>query len=278
MRLSRKLHHPNIVKTYEFGNHDGRRYITMEALQGQDLAAWLDANQWLPPLEQVLKIAVQAASGLGAAHESDIIHRDIKPSNVFLVEDGRTVRVMDFGIARGSSVEATNTRVGTPLFMAPEQLRGEGVIGPHTDLYAFGGLLYQLLTKRPPFLEKDLLRLMFKHLHEMPEPPSAMRPEGAEPLPEALDELVLQLLAKDPDDRPGGLRRDPAAPADDLRGTCSGRRARSRAATQSSKEPPRPAPPEKRPAPAKASPLARVCNPSSNSRRKAGSSSSPAWS
>lgn len=175
----------------------------MELVRGRSLAEEL--AQRLPTLPQALAWAEQIALALESAHgpEAGVVHRDLKPGNV-MVTYGGLVKLLDFGIARfledndTHHTKLTGARmVGTPAYMAPEQCDGRPVDG-RTDLYALGCLLYTMLTGRPPFtLERGLLQVMYQQVHEVPPPPSAYRP-----VPAPVDRLVMDLLAKDPADRP----------------------------------------------------------------------------
>ncbi|MCX5407599.1 serine/threonine protein kinase [Streptomyces sp. NBC_00335] len=202
-----RLAHPHIVAVYDYNSvaQDDVPlvYIVMELVRGRSLAEEL--AQRLPPLPQALAWAEQIALALESAHgpEAGVVHRDLKPGNV-MVTYGGLVKLLDFGIARfledndTHHTKLTGARmVGTPAYMAPEQCDGRPVDG-RTDLYALGCLLYTMLTGRPPFtLERGLLQVMYQQVHEVPPPPSALLP-----VPGSVDRLVMDLLAKDPADRP----------------------------------------------------------------------------
>lgn len=221
-KIAARLSHPNIAAVDDFGEYDGQWYLVMEFLQGRDLAEEIAAHPDGLAVRRVLVLAAQIADGLAAAHEHRIVHRDIKPANLMLLQGDR-VKICDFGIAHIVEASASHTlegQAGTPRFMAPEQWLGDPVDG-RTDLYAFGGILYVMLTGRTAFQGPSLSAFMGQHLNAAPAPPSTTRPE----IPEALDRLVLELLAKDPDQRPaqaadilarlrdiGGLPELPARP------------------------------------------------------------------
>ncbi|MCX4778042.1 serine/threonine-protein kinase [Streptomyces sp. NBC_01264] len=202
-----RLAHPHIVAVYDYNSVEQDDvplvYIVMELVRGRSLAEEL--AQRLPPLPQALAWAEQIALALESAHgpEAGVVHRDLKPGNV-MVTYGGLVKLLDFGIARfledndTHHTKLTGARmVGTPAYMAPEQCEGRPVDG-RTDLYALGCLLYTMLTGRPPFtLERGLLQVMYQQVHELPPPPSAYGP-----VPAPVDRLVMELLAKDPADRP----------------------------------------------------------------------------
>ncbi|WP_412060551.1 serine/threonine-protein kinase [Rubrivirga sp. IMCC45206] len=189
------LNHPNIVTIYDVGEDDGRPFIVMEILSGDDLRHVLDGARELPLAERV-DIAVQAARGLAFAHRNGVLHRDVKPDNVFVTDTG-VVKVLDFGIARLESDMDTVTQaaVGTPRYMSPEQIRGEAV-DRRTDVYSFGVLLYELIGGATPFEGTRVHTVMHKVLHEAP--PPVPLPDGA---PQALRAVVARCLEKDADAR-----------------------------------------------------------------------------
>jgi serine/threonine-protein kinase len=205
-----KLSHPNTVNIYDFGQDtDGTLFIAMELIEGRSLRAVIQREAPLPP-RRALAIALQVAASLSDAHARSIIHRDLKPDNVMLQDRGRerdVARVLDFGIAklrddnRATQMQMTQQgdMLGTPQYMAPEQIRAEMVDG-RTDIYALGCLLYEMVTARLPHEAPTIMALLSKHLLEQPVPPSQRRPELG--LPGALDRLILGAMAKDPAARP----------------------------------------------------------------------------
>ncbi|MGI5225261.1 serine/threonine-protein kinase [Actinoallomurus sp. CA-142502] len=195
------LQHPGICAVFDIDTHGSVTFLVMELLQGTDLAKLLAANPRGLPIDQVVGLAEQITDALAAAHARGVVHRDIKPANLFLQQDGR-VKVCDFGIARlvdRTTLTATGGVLGTPRYMAPEEFRGQSV-DHRVDLYALGGVLYELFTGAPAFDADDsgLAAIMYKHLNETPLPPRSHRPD----LPIHLERLVLDLLAKAPDRRP----------------------------------------------------------------------------
>ena len=209
-RVASMLSHPSIVRVLDFGSEGIVFYIVMELLEGEDL---LDLLQRECPLEptRAMRIMVTVLKALAAAHGQGIVHRDLKPENVFISRgpDGvEAVKVLDFGIAKmlgreeededGEASLVTNMGaiLGTPEYMSPEQCSGLPS-GPGADIYGCGALLYTLLTGRPPFTAEHPIKVTFKHLTEVPLPPSALRP-GLDP---DLERAVLTALAKDPGDR-----------------------------------------------------------------------------
>ncbi len=201
MKLSRKLVHPNIVRIYEFGTWRGARFITMELLKGADLEGWMAQFEGPCPTEESLRLLMQACDGLGAAHAANVVHRDVKPQNLFVVEAGRKLKVMDFGIAKvndsAASVSVTGVRVGTPRYMSPEQIQGDGEVGPAADLYALGGVAYEMFTGTPAFQEEELVPLLLSHMTEDPEPARSRHPG----VPEDVEAIIMKLLSKKAEDR-----------------------------------------------------------------------------
>jgi serine/threonine-protein kinase len=200
----RRLRHPHIVDVLEHGTlADGRPFIAMEWLEGRDLAAELAARGPFSARE-ALELLEQVGSALRAAHGEGIIHRDLKAQNVVVLPRaaGPLVKLVDFGVAKllapeepGAMVTSTGMVLGTPLSMAPEQIRGEPP-DARTDLYGLGVLLYQLVTGQPPFQGTTLVELEEQHLHA-PVPRASERA----PVPAALDAVVGRCLEKRREDR-----------------------------------------------------------------------------
>jgi predicted ATPase len=191
-RAVARLNHPNIVSVYDAGEAEPAvPFIVMELVEGEPL-------QVGHSLEQTLSIAGQVCAALEHAHAHGIIHRDLKPENVLIAPDG-TAKLTDFGLARtvASRLTTEGTIVGTVFYLAPEQALG-GEIDHRADLYALGVMLYELTTGRLPFTGDDLLAVISQHLQAPVIPPSTHNAE----IPPALDALIVQLLSKQPDDRP----------------------------------------------------------------------------
>ncbi len=190
------LQHPNVVTIYDMGDVAGHLFIAMEFVDGIDLEKLLEMGQVLS-LQAKLDIIIDVLTGLSFAHKRGIIHRDIKPANIRVTEDGRA-KIMDFGVAHLASSSMTNTGsfLGTPSFMAPEQIT-EGKTTGATDIFAVGGVLYQLLTHFKPFEGTTLQNLFFKIITEKPKRVSELMPG----LPTALDRIVEKAMAKEPSDR-----------------------------------------------------------------------------
>ena len=201
IRLARRITHRNVVRTHDLGEWRGMYYITMEYVEGQTLKDLIRRRGRLPAWV-VVTVGKQLCRALEVAHEQGIVHRDIKPQNV-IVDGAGFLKVMDFGIARlaqtgsgDAGLTAVGTAVGTPDYMAPEQMMGEAV-DARTDLYALGVVLFECLTGNPPFEAPTVPALMMSVLHDAPTDPSALNPG----IPPALTAVVLRALAKKPDDR-----------------------------------------------------------------------------
>jgi serine/threonine protein kinase len=201
-QLAAGLQHPGITVVHDIDEHPPEQllYLVMELLEGDDLGKVLVRHPGGLPLDESLSIAVQVSGALAAAHARGIVHRDIKPANLIVVRDG-WVKICDFGIARfvESATGLTGTgMIGTPIYMAPEQF-STGEVDGRTDLYALGCLLHQLLCGRPPFpTDQGIPVLINGHLNVTPPGPRAFN-DG---LPEDVDQLVRELLAKQAADRP----------------------------------------------------------------------------
>ncbi|MFO0682255.1 MAG: protein kinase [Sandaracinus sp.] len=196
------IDHDNIVDVTNFDQHDGSVFIVMELLRGESLAARLGRGPIVA--HDTVRIAQQICGALGAAHARGIVHRDLKPENVFLSTKGgvERVKVLDFGISKVKSAEAEGVRmtrtgqlVGTPLYMSPEQARGETEIDRRVDVYALGVMLYEMLTGVPPFDGRNYFELLWKHGNEAPLPLEERNPNVF--LPPKLGAVVMKALAKD---------------------------------------------------------------------------------
>jgi HAMP domain-containing protein/tRNA A-37 threonylcarbamoyl transferase component Bud32 len=199
LKLARRITHPNVLRTYDFGEIDGVPYISMEYVRGVTLRYMLDQSRRLP-YSAGLRLAKQLCAGLGAAHSVGVLHRDIKPENLILEPTGNA-KLMDFGIARPISREVPGQTqagflVGTPQYIAPEVLRGQEA-DPRADLYSCGVVLYEIFTGAPPFTGATTMDVVLKHLREPPPPPRSHWPE----IPSRLEAAILRCLDKDPDQR-----------------------------------------------------------------------------
>ncbi|MFO0694587.1 MAG: serine/threonine-protein kinase [Polyangiales bacterium] len=195
------LAHPNIIEIYDHGEtEDGAPFLVMELLEGYSLADLVARGPM--PAPDVAALGLQIAEGLARAHDLDVVHRDLKPDNVFVSTAGgrSTVKLLDFGIARSlHDPRLTNAGeiFGTPQYMAPERITSIDA-GESADLYALGVMLFEMLTGRLPFESDSLAGFFVKHLSETPPRPSSLVPD----VPRRLEELILRLLAKRPEDRP----------------------------------------------------------------------------
>src|SRR5436309_945872 len=195
-RAAGALQHPNIVTVYDLGESDEQLFIAMELVDGRDLSSLIAVSEPLA-LERRLDIAIDVLQGLAYAHGRGVIHRDIKPSNVRIASDG-SVKIMDFGIARLQSADVTGSGaiVGTPTYMAPEQITN-GPVTPATDLFAMGCLLYELLSYRKPFEGETVHGVLYQVLTTDPKPLRTL----AASIPTSLERLVAKALNKVPEDR-----------------------------------------------------------------------------
>ena len=195
--IAGSLSHPNIVTIFDVGETDGLAYIAMEYVRGHHLSEFAAADRLLP-VDTVLDLVGRAADALDYAHRRNVVHRDIKPANIMYDSLSNNVKITDFGIAKLIDANRTRTGIvlGTPAFMSPEQLEGKNVNG-HTDLFALGVSLYQLLTGQLPFRGASMTNLMFVIANEPHQSVTSVRTD----LPKWLDEVVDKALAKDPADR-----------------------------------------------------------------------------
>lgn len=204
-QLAAAIDHEHIVTIYQVGEDRGIPFLAMKLLHGEALEARLNRNGRLPAAE-VLRIGREIAEGLAAAHAKGLVHRDIKPANIWLEEERKRVKIVDFGLARGTGCDAHFTQmgavIGTPSYMAPEQANGVEVDG-RCDLFSLGSVLYRASTGRLPFDGKDTMAVLMALAAKTPVAPNKLVPR----LPPALSDLILQLLAKERADRPQSARQ-----------------------------------------------------------------------
>jgi hypothetical protein len=194
---ARKITHPNVIRIHDIGEDNGLLFLSMEYIEGQTLAERLRRGGPLP-IPEALSILGEVALGVAAAHAVGVVHRDLKPHNVLIAErpGSRVVKVIDFGLATSlflAGMTATGMILGTPEYMAPEQVRGVPS-DLRTDVYALGVMAYHVLCGRPPFSGETPIAVGFAHLHQEPRPPRELRPD----LPVSVEGAILRALSKEP--------------------------------------------------------------------------------
>jgi len=209
---ARRVSSPSVIRIHDLGEaRPGLLYLSMEYFAGRTLTEVM-AQRGMVPLKDVHDMLVQIGTGLEAAHNAGVVHRDLKPSNVLVGERGM-VKIIDFGLATtaiSDGLTATGAILGTPHYMAPEQVRGKQV-DARTDVYAFGALAYHLVCGRPPFVGDNAIAIGFAHLSEPVVPPRQLRREVSA----TLESAIVAALAKAPEERPVSARAfvDHAFPA-----------------------------------------------------------------
>ena len=205
VRNARQVSHPNVCRVYDIGDVDGKHFLTMEYIDGEDLASLLRRIGRLPS-DKALETAHQICAGLAAAHDCGLLHRDLKPANIMLDGRGR-VRITDFGLAL-SSEDATGRKetAGTPAYMAPEQI-GKGEASVRSDIYSLGLVFYELFTGRMPYQASTPVEWRRAHLESSPRAPSMV----VKDIDPAVETAILSCLQKDPALRPSSVRQVAAA-------------------------------------------------------------------
>jgi len=206
VQSSAGLTHPNTIEVYDYGvTNDGTFYYAMEYLPGLSLQELVERYGALP-VPRVLSLLKQACSALQEAHAQGLVHRDIKPANIFASERGGLydfVKLLDFGLVKTRQLSADinvtqeGAMVGSPLYVAPEMVMGEGELDGRADIYSLGASAFYLLTGHPVFDYPQPLKLIFAHVNEQPVPPSTYNPY----ISDEVDQIIIRCLAKDPDQR-----------------------------------------------------------------------------
>lgn len=203
-RASARVRHPNVVDVYDAVHEDDACFLVMELLEGEPLSLMLERGGM--PVHEVIALLLDAMRGVVAAHKQGVIHRDIKPDNIFLATESDRApavpKVLDFGISKVIGAELmsltrTGATMGTPMYMSYEQLCGVKDIDVRTDVYAFGVVLYEALTGRPPFEAANLPQLVAKMTHTQPATPRALRPD----IPDRLDRVIQRAMSKERESR-----------------------------------------------------------------------------
>lgn len=192
-RAMAKLKHPNIVEVVDFGAQEGTHFFAMEYIEGKSLK-WMISEEGTLPLQKTLNIIKQVAQALAYAHAEGMIHRDIKPANVMIDRNG-VAKVMDFGLVQipgVTRVTGTDTAVGTPEYISPEQLSGEEVDN-RTDIYSLGITMYEMVAGTTPFKGETSYAVLMKHKYETPPPLKTFRGD----VPREIEDIVMKAIAKD---------------------------------------------------------------------------------
>ncbi len=205
-RFMLRLSHPNVVQVYDYGRTNGKPYIVMEYVRGKILSEWMKWNG--EPIhrhmnkkevhKKLVSAMLQVLQALNYIHSLNIIHRDVKPGNIMVTEDG-TAKVMDFGVARDLSSNSMLTGeliVGSPAYLSPEKIKGSA-LGPESDLYAVGVLLYKLCVGCIPFDDDSMIEMAMSHMHRAPMPALELNSQ----IPETLNWIIMKLLEKEPENR-----------------------------------------------------------------------------
>lgn len=199
-RVALQITHPNVCRVHDIGEIDGRQFISMEYVGGEDLGSLLK-RVGRPHVERAIGLARQMCAGLQAAHDKGVLHRDLKPANVMVDDDG-DAKILDFGLAgMAAGISGMEVKAGTPTYMAPEQLRGDGVT-VQSDVYGLGLLMYELFTGKKAWEAESIPELMHLHRSTIPRDPR----ELVSGLDERIVRAIMSCLARDPKDRPKSAR------------------------------------------------------------------------
>jgi serine/threonine protein kinase len=192
-----RLSHQNIVNIYEFGEDGGYSFIAMQYIDGMDLGDYIYENKTIT-IPQIINFSKQICRGLRYAHSHEVVHRDIKPQNI-LLDKKDDIYITDFGIAKifaDTNITLAGSTVGTPEYMSPEQAQGKN-IDAQSDIYSLGIVMYEMLTRKPPFIGNSSMAVAYKQVHEAPIPPSTKRKD----IPPQLEMIVLKALRKEKRER-----------------------------------------------------------------------------
>jgi len=192
------LSHPNIVSIYDMSRDGQRFYMVVEYVDGESLDRYIASHRENISTKELIRISISIAEALDYAHKHGVLHRDVKPENIMISSDG-TVKLMDFGLARSfDSPRLTHAGmiVGTPAYLSPESAIGKES-DARSDLYSLGCVMYQMATGSPPFTGKDSLKLIYSHIHDVPQPPSRVNQN----IPQSVETVIMKLLRKNPDER-----------------------------------------------------------------------------
>ncbi len=200
VKLARKITHTSVARTFDLGEHNGERFLTMELIAGESLAALL-ARQGAMPIDTFIETVTTICAGLTAAHAAGVVHRDLKPDNVLVTPAGRVV-ITDFGIARavdpGVAHPTMGAAVGTPAYMSPEQVEAQPDVDARADIYALGAMMYEMLTGQLPWQGESIFAIAAARLVKPPPDPRPARTD----LPDVIAHLVMRCMARAPQDRP----------------------------------------------------------------------------
>lgn len=198
VKLARRVTHLNVARTFDIGEHEGQKFLTMELVEGEPLSRILEREGPLS-VRRMLDIAKPICNGLGAAHGAEVVHRDLKPDNILISKDGRVV-ITDFGIARafaGSAVKTQGLPIGTPAYMAPEQVEGKADIDARADIYALGTMLFEMATGMRAWDGDAALSVAVARLMSPPPDPRDKRAD----LPDEVAEMILRCMQQRPEER-----------------------------------------------------------------------------
>lgn len=194
---ARRISHPNVIRIYDIAEAQGLQYVSMEYFQGTNLRDYLRKNG-IPSIMQAYQLATQICDGLAAAHREGVIHRDLKSQNI-LINPVNQLKIIDFGLAHTSHLQgmtATGLIMGTPEYMAPEQVAGKRV-DERADIYALGIILYEIFSGRVPFSGDSAISVGFRQMKEEPEPPRKINAQ----IPQTVETIIMKALRKEPSER-----------------------------------------------------------------------------